>query len=263
MSIKTLLPKILLLFICGVSIWSCEPSEEGCLDLLSTNYGFQAVNECDSCCIYPNLNLAFTLTNDSMTFSLSDTIILNGGDSLLLNNIDVLLSQIELTSAHMSYRILDSLVINGINLKDDYAYINLPSSSYNVGDIRFQDSIQMVKMLLGFNENEVELYKPFELIDSESNLDLALDSLYSLENNEYYYSKLLFELNDSLFQINLNNKGQDLVFLLAEYVSAGTDLTIGIQLDVNKLFEGVEPEMSAEEMTAQIDQNFINAIYIP
>lgn len=262
MSIKDPILKYLFFVSLALIVWSCEPSEEGCLDILSSNYGFQAVNECDSCCVYPNLNLSFTLVNDTFAFSLDDTIVVQKDDSILINNINLVLSQFELTGNQNSYHILDSLFINDEIVRDDYAYLELPNTLYNLGDIRLEDTIAFIKMILGFNESDLNSYMPFSQINSDSQLDLALDSLYNENTGEYYFGSMAFEINGQDYQIELINNQQELLYEIDEFVSAGTALELSFSLDVNILLSNINADLTIDEINDVLQANFVNAISI-
>lgn len=249
---------LLFLFSVLCVLTSCEQTEEGCFDLLSNNYGFNAVSECDECCEYPDFKINLSVQNDSIS---NDTIILGIGDTLVFNNIELLLSEILIQGAKENYTILDSIEVNGQYIKDDYVYFTRLTTK-TVGQTRFEDTIQSLNLHLGFNESNVTTYQPFENIDISSELDSSLDSLYNIDDGIFYFSRIEIELQDSVRNLNLSNLDLELNFDVDQFVGAGSDWTISFIIDINKLYQGLTSDMSNEMMAEVFKQNFVSSLTI-
>jgi len=258
---KNSLHKFLFLFSLLFILFACEQTEDGCLDLLSSNYGFDAVSECEECCEYPDFKIGLGIINDTIENALNDTIVLSGGDTLIFKNIELLFSEIEIEGINDTYKILDSIEVNDLYIKDDYVYFQSPSTKI-VGQTRLEDTIKTVSVHLGFNETTVSTYKPFENIDNTSQLDLALDSLYFDDEEIFYFSRIQIELADSIRELNLKNLDVKLDFELDQFVDAGSDWIISFNLDLNKLRDGITSDMTNELLIETFEQNFISSLSI-
>ena len=258
---KTGLLKVTFATFLLLTYWACEPTEEGCLDLLSKNFGFEAVNECDSCCIYPDLKVNLGLAFDNLSIALNDTIDLGGGDSLIVRNVELLLSEFEIMGQSGDYRILDSITINDLDVKDDYVYFLRPTTN-TLGQTRFTDTLTSVSLSIGFNETATNSYRPFENIDSDSQIDNALDSLYNQELDLFYNSRISIEIADSTRLLSLRNPDQKVVFDTDTYVGPGVDWTLNFEIDFKKLIEGINANMTDDELTETFQQNFIESLSI-
>jgi len=256
-SLHKFLVLISLLFI----YWACEPTEDGCFDLLSANYGFEAVGECDSCCVYPNFDISFKVINDSIQDVLNDTIDLGGGDSIIFRKVEILFSEIAISGLKDTYTIRDSIFVNNNVVTDDYAYFQ-DAESMTIGQTRIQDTLQSISMFLGFNEIALSSYTPFANINSTSNLDLALDSLFNVNQSTFYFSRINVEIKDSLRELNLVNINDRVSFDLDQFVDAGVDWSINIDLDVNILKQGIDIGMTNEMLEETFRQNFISSLSV-
>ncbi|MBT8232065.1 MAG: hypothetical protein HKO66_09195 [Saprospiraceae bacterium] len=256
---KLLLLRLLVIGLLASTIFSCEPSEEGCLDLFSKNFGFQAVNECDSCCVYPDMKLSINFIRDTFSYSFNDTIDLGGGDSLKFLNFDLLFSQFELQGEKGNYRIRDSVEIDDYFIKDDFGYIQKTTSKI-IGATRFEDTLSSISFFLGFNKDSVETYKPFDQIDSNSELDFALDSLYVEESNQYNLGNFRIQLADSIRYLKISGDSHQLQFDVDRYVEKGLDWTINLQVDMHEVVNGLSASMTNEELIEVFSQNLLEAI---
>lgn len=254
---------ILALSLCIFGLNACEETEEACLDLLAENFSFQAVNACDSCCSYPTVSLNLQLVNDSLSFSLNDTIAIGNGDSLILKEMALVFSKFEFGKDAQSYRIRDSLVRNGVTIRDDYVLF-LGEGSRSVGTTAFEDSLVRLSCLAGFEDAVLDRLKPFDQLNQSSKLDLALDSLYDETTGRYFESRfdLEFTFRDSLVQLEMLNSARPLAFSLDRYVSAGMDWKMDIKLDVRVLFNGLQLSQTKEVMEETIRANYPAAIAI-
>ena len=161
---------LVLLSVTLLFLGACEETKEGCLDNLAENLDFFAVNACDSCCTYPTFSLNSSWMIDTLDHNSSDTFLINGLN-FQFNTIEILFSNFELLSIDNQYSILDSLIENGITVRDDYVFMDNDGRN-SVGTTRFSDKLNEIKFSLGFNESSVSELKPFEDIDQNSNLDL-------------------------------------------------------------------------------------------
>lgn len=242
-------------------ITSCEESEDGCLDLLSNNFGFQAVNECDSCCTYPVFSLSLTLKNDSLDFSLNDTIVKNNVDSIVLQRFELLFSDFTFVGDNGEYKIIDTIVVAQNGVIDDYAYIR-GERTLQIGSTRFSDTINVVEFNFGFDPVFAESLKPFSQIDSDSKLDEALDSLYLEDKSQYLFGRMFYSLAQDTSEIALLSRTKLDFSIENILISPGEDWNLDIEVDINSLFNGFESNMDSMEVSTTIDSNFLSSFNI-
>jgi len=241
---------------------SCEDSENGCLDIFSDNFNVNAVTTCDSCCTYPIVKTNFRLYYDSTSVKLvTDTLFFNNEDSLIIHDFKFLTSEYEFLGDNESYTIQDSILIDDNSIKDDFIYIdNL--SSYDIGDIRFEDVISQITFRLGIDNNNLDAYVPFDQIDQDSRLDEALDSMYNAQNEKVAYFKMGIQLGDSIRQIELYDYPNLLSFNYNTEVSKGFAWTQNMRIELTELLKGITPKSTNEEISSAFKDNIESSLGI-
>ncbi len=243
---------------------ACEDTETGCLDLLAENYSVFAVNECDSCCSYPKLNIAFNFINDSLTYNIGDTLVMTNNDSVIVYKFKFLVSNFVFGNPQNSYVISDSLHKADISLKDDFAFFERETTRA-VGTTRFSDSLSYVKYYFGFDNANVEQLKPFESIDQTSNLDLALDSLYDIKLDKYIAAEFSFEYLpiDTILVFEIPSLGVNpRTASIDRFVGLGANWTLTISLDLKILLQSIDFRQNHINVEEELSENIIEAIEI-
>jgi len=244
--------------------FSCEESEEGCLDIFSNNYNFHAVSSCDSCCTYPALNLDLQLIFGDTTFRLNrDTFPLNNDDSFSISKLEFILSDFSFTNSLNNYKVLDSLEAGDTYIKNDYAFYRT-SGSQKIGSFRWADTIQSVTFRLGFVQEDIDKLKPFSELDQNLKLDEVLDSMYVADSNTYLASRINLIMRDSLREIRLIDpiSNNILGFDVTLPIEAGQNFDINYELDIKELLTDVNPAQTNEEITELIKINFPNSFKV-
>lgn len=72
--------KIFYILILFIGMTSCYEQIEGCMDLESSNFGFDADTECDECCRYPGITISFVYDYQDTTY-MQDSLYLDAGDN--------------------------------------------------------------------------------------------------------------------------------------------------------------------------------------
>lgn len=258
--------KIILLSLLSLIIVysSCEESGEGCLDFFSSNYDFQAVSSCDSCCTYPtsSLNLDIAYSEEDFRFSL-DTFFTEAGDTLILHNIELLLSEFEFLGDNGEYTVRDTIVNSAINIKDDFIFIK-SGGLKTIGPTRFTDTIRSFNVTLGFNNDNINLLKPFSNLDQSGTLDEALDSLYVNETDTYFAGKFQVQIFDSIREVEIPNDlmNKNLNFDVLVPVQPGVAWSPDLKFDIKLLLNGLNKNMSNEEVSTTLTQNLAGSFYV-
>jgi len=242
---------------------ACEETQEGCLDILASNYGFEAVNACDSCCTYPTFSIRMNLINDTLAYNLNDSILLISGDTLLLTRFQLVYSDFSFSNADTTYRIRDSLDGFNAGLLDDFIYIQ-SETSITGGRTRLSDTITGVRFRNGFDRERINALKPFDNIDQDSRLDTALDCMYVAETEVYRSAifSLRFVPDTTVVELPVIYDEAYLDYELDRFVPAGTGWTLDFELDVSRAFEGLNAGMPSEVMSETIAQNIPAALTV-
>lgn len=242
---------------------ACEETEEGCLDLLAENFSFEAVNACDSCCLYPTLNLRLELMSDTLDYSFSDTLVLDSDDSLTINTLQLVFSDFSFISAGQSYKIEDSLHNEDLSIKDDFVFFEAMQTR-TLGNTRFEDELGFIDFRAGFDENRVRPFFPPSSIDQDSRLDLALDSLYLSSEDELLAGKCIIKWIQSgsidTIQLSNNQINGGISFESDRFVAAGQDWQLKIILDVDLLLEGINSTFSSVQIANVMVDNLYGSV---
>ncbi len=257
-------PIILSFLLALLFISSCEETEEACLDLLAENLSFTAVNPCDDCCTYPSLTVNFSLINDTLAYNLGDSLVLVTGDTVILDRFKLLLSDFSFGNADTSYNTRDTVLDVDFDLRDDFVLIQ-NEGNQTVGTTRFSDDLDYCAFTSGFDELRIDDLMPFENLDQDSNLDLALDSMY-IETDEIYLSaffSLLFTRDSSIVDLAVPNEafGQ-LEYVIDNSVNPGDDWSVNLSLDMKILLQGVEQDMDEEVILETIISNYLSSLVL-
>jgi len=244
-------------------MFSCDETAEGCLDLLAENYSFEAVNECDSCCTYPTASISLSFIQDTLSFNLNDTLLLANGDSVLIQDWVLLMSEFVFSSNKMDYTIRDSISSNMISTKDDFI-VFLDRGSRQIGNTAFQDTLNSIQVRTGFNTQMIELFKPFDNLDQDSQLDLALDSMYNSISDDYYSMRFVLEFPEQERSVNVSVSNSDVLVFddLDFFVKGGTDWSLKMNMDMDVLFSGISSDLAEEDIMQIISGNIQSSINI-
>ena len=242
---------------------ACQETEEGCLDLLSNNFNFEAVSECDSCCVYPDVTLNFRVDYDTvLSRGLLDTFPLDNLDSLFLHDIQLAMGGFTFGSPDGPFRILDSLQVGDTFIKDDFvlAEVQIP---YNIGEVRFAGQVDMINFSVGIDASEVASFGNLDNINQDSRLDNLLDSMYVADREEVALLRMNLQLKDSIRQLIISAPDAlDFSFPLDRFTELGEDFSFNLRIDLKILTEDLSIELSNDEIEAMIFDKIVSSITI-
>lgn len=242
--------------------FSCEDSEEGCIDIFSNNFNFHAVTSCDSCCTYPAATFNFSLIHGDTTFNLNrDTFLLPTEDSFSISKLEIVFSDFEFIGDSDSYTVRDTVRNNSNTIKNDFVFFKT-SASRTIGRTRFEDTIRTINFRVGFDQTEIERIKPFADIDQNIHLDEVLDSLYVVVDDKYLASRINILLKDSIRTLVLEDPViNNLVsFDVSIPIAAGIVWSIDCNLDVEILVRELTASMTNEEITEKLNAALTSAL---
>lgn len=224
---------LLLIFILGVSLYSCYEYEEACLDTFATNFSISADDACESCCIYPSVNLLISHAIGDARFSRDSVTFTNFGDSVRINKAIVFLGDFELftTDGDVLEVSTTTLYRNAegkeAEQKEDNVVIIDNSSLSSIGQIRELGTVDSLAFNVGVSFDGVSL-------EDES----ALNNYDSLYVNDEYYDVLLYistgELlvQDISLRLKIENGTDNIGFGISNVVKALRE-DIGFQLKID------------------------------
>jgi len=242
---------------------ACETTEDGCLDLLSSNYSIHSVSACDSCCTYPTTRFNFRVDYDTfLSRGLLDTFFLDNMDTFFLNDIKLSFTNFLFSDANESYQIRDSVRVGTDFVSDDYLFVD-GTGSYNVGDCRFAGETKNISFDLGEDAEVIASYKPFDEIDQSSNLDELIDSMYINVPSQLAMIIVELQLADSIRTLQVSAaESIPLSYSVDIENSEGEPLIFNIRVDVAKLLGEDNSNNTDEELEATIARNLSAAIRI-
>ncbi len=246
----------------GILFIACESTEEGCLDILSSNFSVHAVNACDSCCTYPLVRNNFKFVYDTIEFGFNDTILLNEMDTFVLVNFKSCFNNYTFKSIDSSYTILDSVEVNDAFIKDDFVFID-SETNYTIGSVRFEDKIESIEFQIGLDDNTATGFRPFDNINQESNLDESLDSLYNINDSTFSDISITIQLGDELRTIIINELASRNVSINNENdVLRGNGIDFQTVIDIKALLAPLSISSTDQDILNNINNNIQAAISI-
>lgn len=255
---------LLAISLCTIFIWSCEESREACLDLNASNFDFGAVSPCDSCCEYPKFSLPVNLKYDTLDFDFDSLYLLDLGDSLSLISFQFLLSDFQFISNDSIYKIRNKLRSGELQTIDDYYLVRSNRlSSSTIGNTDFVDDIKQLEFQLGLDATEVSQLKPYEFIDSDSNLSLVIDSLYDSARDAFNILEIQFQLDTTKYELSWSSdSGQEFSFKSVSFLLPGENWSVDLDIDIKVLFSEISGTQSPEMMSAKLLENFNDALSV-
>lgn len=256
--------RTLILLSLSLFLLSCEESRVACLDFHASNYDFGAVTPCDSCCTYPTFSLPFNIVYDSLGFSNEEFYNLDSGDSVKVEFFQLLLSNFVFSSVDSSYQIIDQVRGNGVSIIDDYYLLRSNRLTIDdLGDTNFSDDLQLLSFDLGLNQAQVSSLKPYEFIDSGSQLSRAIDSTYNSSVDEFTIMKIDLLVNQDLHQLRWSNdESRTYSFSILKTPIPGSDWEQSMKLDISSLILDISSEMSSEELENVIINNLLGSLSV-
>lgn len=242
---------------------ACQETEEGCLDLLSSNYNFNAVTECDSCCTYPNIIFNYRIDYDTLlSRALLDTFHLDSGDSLILHNMKLSTGDYTFVGPNFSYRIRDSLKVNELFVKDDYILAE-NTTAYTIGQVRYEGQTNSVLLSVGIDAATVDTWGSLDNIDQTSELDMLLDSMYVSNINEVAMMRMRLQVEDSIRHLVISSDvALDFDRTIDKSNSVGENIIFNLRVDLKALTQNINASLSNAEMESLIADKISESITI-
>lgn len=255
---------------------ACLEKEEGCLDITASNYNAATDTPCEDCCTYPSLELEiFHRFNDSLSLVYGDRYVLEGTDSIEINQIKFYLSEFQLENDTETKGVSDTIQValqdgSMVTLEDNFNLISRDDGfSYDIGNISAQGTFNRISFYVGLTETPSQVV-PSSLTNDAHPLAIQSDSFYTPATNSYIYNRISL-ITDTLFEdtVVYDILADQRVKVELDYdlvMDLGFDAVIPIKIDYAEWFKGIdfaaEPPVDPELIKAAIVSNTANAFSI-
>jgi len=247
------------------SLISCEQAEEGCLNINAENFNVNAVSSCDSCCVLPQVNfkLFFTIDTNGVegSFAFNRDYLLENGDTFQINSLQLSFSDFVFKTAGAGVEVEDSIMNLLPRAKDDYIVIENSASIRPIGRLDFVPSVDSIEFELGFDDNFVEAFQPFENIATNSQLFALSQELYVDTTDILYEARFNIELEDSIRLIEIEEiENPRVTFSYDLDLLRGISFTAEFDLNIDSLITGIKATDTNEMIVETIRSNLSNSI---
>ena len=224
---------------------ACYQTQDGCLDILSSNYEVGADYECEDCCEYPSLVLRLLQVNGEESFSLGDTIVNNLNIETRVLKIVYLLSGVAITldgeAAYVNEPIRVQSDQDTIWVRDDFVRVSRIKARYEVGELRERGAISALHFQLGV---PAEVDGGLFIDDDKNDLSTDPDSL-RLDDRTYVVQRLYLgvgpELKDSIIVDVPASLGLEAVSIpMDTSFAAGKDKELELTVDYAGWFDDID-----------------------
>jgi len=222
---------------------SCLLREEGCRDVSATNFEADAEDDCENCCIFPNISFQIdhTVGDTSLTYGdtiefdnklfaiLEATFYINGFSLTGVDSSITIFDEITLTDRSGN----DNVTINDIELISR----DIASFSYEIGSFRDQGPFDMLNFQVGLTPIQAAT-NPESVPDDHP---LAPENgRFALPDSTFLFSILRIDdlMNNDTIEYNINT----VVNISLPYsvtINSGFDLDIPVTVDYLKWIEGI------------------------
>ena len=251
---------ILFLFLVLNSFYACTEGEEGCLDPDATNLDITADKNC--CCTYPDISLDFSFTwgVDSVRFYIDSIYVLDSGDSLVIRDLRMYLSDVVFENDQLQLSILDSVVnSNSEYLTDDLMLLDLNKFIVSAGSRKGSGDYNKLSISLGANSNWLNV-DTLELQDSHPWLEQALwvDNVHGFGRFEYD----LIDQDTSRFAHVFYDPFYSTTTFEGDWnLQQAKNFVAKFNLDIRSLTDGIDFQNDSESVVQQkFESNFTTAI---
>lgn len=207
---------------------SCYEKQEGCLDIIATNFDFAADLPCEDCCEYPQLRILINHAMDTLAFKTGVPLEIGEGQTVQFEEIIYFFSKIYLRSTSGNLHTVEEVIRiidhdqedNLFLVPDNFVRIAYPKFNFLIGTFRNIGAYDQLQFNLGIDAR-IQL----EESDSDHPLYPNEDSLYLGENEGYINARFVIQTDTSQEKLDT-------------FVIAGPDMAIFNELPMNIEFQG-------------------------
>ena len=264
----------------------CYQAVPGCLDAQATNYAVDADEPCpDACCTYPSIKLkiqhCYEVAPDSfISLNYGDSIYFDAlGEPFRISGIQYYMSAFKLVKTDGSLiGVSDSLTVNQIDplsgdtsaltLEDNFLLLNpvLKEVNITLGNFREVATFSGIQFQLGLN-GPANYTNPAS-VDDNHPLSIQADNMYISPEEGYIFHKvglfadtLATDTIPVITEISGISNLRDVVLPIVFTTNNGFDVTISIQVNYKRWFEGIDIQNSLnndleQQLIANIPSSF-------
>lgn len=259
-------PLVIFLIILCCACSACLEREEGCLDVLATNFQADADRACDNCCTYPTLTLNVTHNAGDTLLNYGDTLTANG-QSFRIIETAFYAYRFELGNGSQTLGILDSIALLNRDsvtntVTDDLQLItrNTTSFVYTLGNFAGAGSFIDFTFNMGLSDIMAQT-NPYTVTDNYVLSDEL--GLFNTPDSAYVFTRirLINTDNDDTLQYDLSSH----INIALDYpvnVTRGENIAIPITVDYLKWIEGINFAGNQADNEAIIVQNLSNSVSV-
>lgn len=261
-----------LLFIL-ISQYSCYEHTEGCRDINALNYDVKADDDClKECCSYPEIEIQMFLVNGTETIDTNKYFPLDNGDSIRIKNMRMFFSDFSFTDIAGEKILVYKDLLTGKRLNNSVEYqiqnftvlkFKPESSIYNIGVCKNFTRASQLSFNFGI-ANEIN-HSVTDKLTSSSPLYNGADSMYIDESNGYYFMKMSIQSKKDPssireFAIASDNNLRQLKIYSDFDLSDRKKHIVKLNIDLKKLFKGINKDDQESVSANKIAENIINSI---
>ena len=252
-----------------LSIYACQETTKGCLDVRATNFDVSVTQACeDNCCSYPYLALQVDHLYDTTKFSLNKKYKIDGvADSIEFLSFQFYLSNFQvITSDNKTATVIDSIIIartnDTIKTLSNYALVSKGNGfQYKIGKFDKPTKYAKVKFQLGL-DNIANQAIPSKM-PSGSPLSTQNDSMYLKALNTYIFNKIVYKVKSqpdtfSIFITTIT----PLEFTKTLSFTEGFDAVIPLKIDYKKFIKDIKFTETKDNIKQKIVNNTPTAFSI-
>ncbi len=244
---------------------SCEVREPGCLDTRAENFDFDAVDECDSCCVLPSAFLNISYVFDTTDFSFGDTILMESGDTLMINSIQLSFSEFSFMTGSEMLFLTDTIRNEQPLVRDNYLILSSSDRLEQIGRSDFVNEVLTYTCRVGLDPGLTLGLKPFEDISDDSNFINVIEDMYVDSTSTLVQSRMVLTVADSINRDTisldiLNIENPNISVRDTVNVVLGQSWTVNMTMDMAVVIDGIEANQTNELMETTIGNNITRAI---
>jgi hypothetical protein len=255
-NLKTSWRYLLFLFCFG----ACLEPEEGCLDILATNFNAAADEECNNCCTFPELRLEFEHNMGDDALTLGQDYVTEDQQYFTLIDLRYFLSDVQITGPDLRLQFLDSFSVvvmeNGglveKELENNMKLVRRTVTSEVFGRFINFGLIDTLRFTIGVNEL-LNTALPGDF-PSTYPLNIESETMYWNPDSGYIFNLLSFKrdtftASDTLnLSIGLDPRRVEVVLPYADTLARANNLSITLEVDYLEWFEGINFATDPEDL---------------
>ncbi len=253
-----------LILIFSLVIWpSCYEKQEGCLDINSSNYDFEADFSCDDCCTYPEFKIQVNHQWNNSTIIKNTWFTNSLGQQIKIEEVGFNLSEFTLTQEGNEFSVLEKVDVTDSNgaeyeLVNDFVFVENGRLNFTVGTFAKSGEFSNLKFKLGIDGN-------FEASEPANSI-IGDDTFFeesSLTHTNFRFTAIVdtLKLDTVQFEIKGPQTVTEITLNGLLELSSGIDFTIPLNANYSYLLRDVDFGAIEQETEKQKIINNLNGLF--